>query len=172
MSDKLEFLTGLRVTREFTDEPVAAGDLDAILEAGRWTGSSKNRQGWVFIVVDGRDELDAVASAGQFTVPIRSAAAVIALVKTAEGNDFDIGRVAQSMMLAADAVGLGSCPVTLHRDARSREVLGLGEGESCRWVIALGHPDPVPEERQRQDRRDRGVAGRKDLSEVVRREPR
>ncbi|NIR39418.1 MAG: nitroreductase, partial [Actinobacteria bacterium] len=74
----------------------------AVLEAARWTGSSKNVQGWEFIVVVG-DRLEVLASAGKFTDPVRNSTATIALVSTPEGNEFDIGRVAQNIMLAAAA---------------------------------------------------------------------
>ena len=37
----------------------------------------------------------------------------------------DSGRLAQNIMLAADAVGVASCPVTLHRDGEAASALGL-----------------------------------------------
>ena len=40
--------------------------LDAILEAGRWTGSSKNRQSWAIIVIQDRDQLDRLAACGDW----------------------------------------------------------------------------------------------------------
>ena len=160
---------GLRVTRAYRDEPLSAEHLNAILDAGRWTGSSKNVQGWMFIVVTDSAELERVASAGTFTDPLRGAAAGIALVSTPEGNDFDIGRTAQNMMLAADALGVGSCPITLHDAERSAEVLGLPAGHRCRWVISLGYPDEEREALARQKRRDAGIGGRKPMDEIVRR---
>lgn len=161
-------LLALRVTRNFLDRPVAGDDLDAVLEAGRWTGSSKNRQAWAFHVVATREALDELATAGDFTEPIRNAPAAIALIRTDGGNDFDIGRAAQTMMLAAATRGLGSCPVTLHHEDRARRILALPDGQECRWVIALGHPDQVAEAAARAERRARGVGGRKARDEVVR----
>jgi nitroreductase len=35
-----------------------------------------------------------------------------------------MGRVSQNMMLAAAALGVGSCPITLHRHDDARAVLG------------------------------------------------
>jgi len=50
-TDYLEFLTGQRQTREFTDEPVSEADIQSLLEVMRWTGSAKNQQPWQFLVV-------------------------------------------------------------------------------------------------------------------------
>jgi nitroreductase len=55
---------GLRTVRRFRQEQVSAADLDLILEAARWTGSSKNRQNWVFVVIRDRDQLDRLAECG------------------------------------------------------------------------------------------------------------
>ena len=115
-------------------------DLGAILEAGRWTGSSKNRQSWTFIAVTDKDRLQALAEHGDFTQPVRDSVATIVLVQEPDGNMFDIGRAAQNMMLAAKAIGVASCPITLHRDDDAAEFLGAPEGAVVRYAIALGYP--------------------------------
>jgi nitroreductase len=161
-------IRSLRVVRAFRPDPIPAEVIDQILEAGRWTGSSKNRQGWAFVVVvDGREDL---ASAGSFTDPIRASVAAIALVRTAEGNDFDIGRVAQNLMLAARSRGVGSCPITLHDTDRARAVLGIPADAECRYAIALGYPDQEREEAQRAQRRSQGFTGRKPIEHIAHRE--
>ena len=50
-------IKGLRVVRNYVDRQIADDDLEAILEAGRWTGSSKNRQSWSIIVVQDRAQI-------------------------------------------------------------------------------------------------------------------
>lgn len=116
--------------------------MHAILDAARWTGSSKNRQLWSFVVIDDPAQIEAFASAGSFTGPVRAAPLTIALVQEPEGYEFDTGRLAQNIMLAADALGVASCPVTLHDEQRAGEVLGLPEGARCRYAVALGYPAP------------------------------
>jgi nitroreductase len=159
----------LRVVRSYTSEPIGPETLDQILEAGRWTGSSKNVQGWRLVVVGDPAERALIASAGRYTQPVRDAAVVVCLVETTPGNEFDIGRLAQNLMLAAATRGIGSCPVTLHEADRARELLRLAQTESCRYAVALGHVDPVGEVEQRRERRARGVAGRKPAADIVRR---
>jgi nitroreductase len=161
-------ILGLRVSRKFTTEPVGTAELGALLEAARWTGSSKNRQDWAFVVLTG-DDRERVAAAGRFTAPLRNAPLGIALVRLPGGNDFDVGRVAQNIMLTAASLGLGSCPVTLHEEAAAAAALGLPDDHQCRWVIALGHIDAAAEEGSRAGLRERGMSGRRPLSELVHR---
>jgi nitroreductase len=162
-------IKGLRAVRHYQPRPLAPEDLAAILEAGRWTGSSKNVQGWVFVVCEEVADREALATAGDYTDPIRNAAAAVALVKTAAGNDFDIGRAAQNLMLAATTRGVASCPVTLHHTDTARSVLGLGPDEECRYAIALGYPDREADAAARANRRRSGLGGRRPAETVIRR---
>ena len=139
MTDPYDLIVKLRAIREFEPDPLSDDDLGAILEAARWTGSSKNRQDWSFIVVTG-DRLQGLAEHGDYTDPIRASAATIVLVKEEGGNLFDIGRAAQNLMLAAKAVGVASCPITLHRSGQARDFLDAPEETETRYAVALGYP--------------------------------
>jgi nitroreductase len=92
---------------------------------------------------------------------------VIAPVRLPEGHDWDMGRVGQNIMLAAAALGVGSCPITLHRHDDARSVLGVPADHGCKWVIALGYPDADAERAGREMSPRRG---RKPLTELVREE--
>ncbi|MFZ0625792.1 MAG: nitroreductase family protein [Acidimicrobiia bacterium] len=159
MRDFYDFILGLRAIRQFQGEPLGKADLDAILEAGRWTGSSKNRQDWVFVVITG-ERLQGLAEHGDFTTPVRNSAATVVLVQEHGGNLFDIGRAAQNMMLAAKAIGVASCPITLHRSDDARAFIGAPDGSVVRYAVALGYPS--------QEAAPSQFGGRKELSSVVR----
>ncbi|MGA7096206.1 MAG: nitroreductase family protein [Acidimicrobiia bacterium] len=159
MRDFYEFILGLRAIRQFQSEPLSTADLDAILEAGRWTGSSKNRQDWAFVVITG-ERLQGLAEHGDFTTPVLNSAATVVLVQEPGGNMFDIGRAAQNMMLAAKAIGVASCPITLHRSDDARDFIGAPEGSVVRYAIALGYPT--------QDATPSRFGGRKERNTVVR----
>lgn len=150
----------LKALRSYRDEPIAADTLTAILEAARWTGSAKNQQNWSFVVMQDPSQKEQLAAAGSFTDPMRNAPVAIALVQEPGGYEFDTGRVAQNIMLAADALGVASCPITLHDDAVAAAVLGLPEGARCRYAIALGYPAPAAAAVK--------WGGRKPLDELVR----
>lgn len=159
MNDLYGFVTRLRAIRAYDKRPIARSDLDAILEAARWTGSAKNRQDWSFIVIQDSDQLERVAGCGDFTDPIRNSAATIVIVAEPGGYEFDSGRLAQNIMLAASAIGVASCPITLHRQADAEALLGVGEGRHCRYAVALGYPAPEAAPRK--------FGGRKPLDELV-----
>jgi len=159
----------LRVVRRYLPDPIPPAEMEAVLEAGRWTGSSKNRQGWAFVVVDDRPGLERLATAGDFTGPVLASAATVALVRLPRGNDFDIGRAAQSIMLAAAARGIGSCPIAFHRPDQAAEMLGLPAGHNCTWAVALGYPDEAAEVEQRRQAAAAGFKGRRPLNELAHR---
>ena len=138
-NDLYNRIVALRAIRSFRDDPLTDEDLGKLLEAARWTGSSKNLQNWSFVVIDGIQK-ERLAECGNFTDPLRNAPVAIALVEERGGYEFDTGRVAQNLMLAADAIGVASCPITLHRDGDVAAVLGLPRGARCRYAVALGYP--------------------------------
>ena len=140
MADTYDFILGLRAIRSYTDEPISSDHLGAILEAGRWTGSSKNRQSWSFIAVTDPERLQQLAEHGDFTQPVRDSTATIVLVMEPDGYEFDIGRAAQNMMLAAGAIGVASCPITFHRGEDAARFLGVPDDRVTRYGIALGYP--------------------------------
>jgi nitroreductase len=142
VNDLYDFVTRLRAIREYADRPLADGDLEAILEAARWTGSAKNRQRWSFVVIREPEQLERLAACGDHTEPVRGSAATIVIVVEQDGYEFDSGRVAQNIMLAASAIGVASCPITLHRQHRAERLLGVGTGRACRYAVALGYPAP------------------------------
>lgn len=158
---------GLRVVRRYLDRPISDEHLDAILQAARWTGSSKNRQSWVFVVVRDREQIERLAECGDFTGPLRTADTVVVPVRLPDGYDWDLGRASQNIMLAAAAVGVGSCPITFHRHDDARRVLGVPDDHSCMWGIALGYPDA---EAEQAGRAKNPLSGRKPLDELVRHE--
>jgi nitroreductase len=151
-------IVALRAHRTYLEGPLTDEDLARLLEAARWTGSSKNLQNWSFVVVDG-DQKERLAACGSFTGPLRAAPAAIALVEEPGGNEFDTGRLAQNIMLAADALGIASCPITLHRTEDAAIVLDLPEGARCRYAVALGYPA--------EDTAPRPPGGRKPMHEVA-----
>jgi nitroreductase len=159
MANTYDFIIQLRAIRDYKPEPLGNDDLGAILEAARWTGSSKNRQSWSFIAVTDPERLKGLAEHGDFTQPVRDSAATIVLVKELGGNMFDIGRAAQNTMLAARAIGVASCPITLHREKDAAGFLGLRDGAVARYAVALGYPA--------DDAKPRKFGGRKPAADVV-----
>ncbi|MDE0643442.1 MAG: nitroreductase family protein [bacterium] len=161
MGTTYQRILGLRAIRRYSERSLEAADLRQVLEAARWTGSAKNRQNWSIVVVDDPDQLARLKECAGFGGPLSAAHVALALVQEGATYEFDIGRMAQNIMLAADDLGLVSCPVTLHKNEEARQVLGIPEGRHCRYAIALGYPGPASQPAR--------AGGRKPLEEIVHR---
>ena len=142
-----EAIDSLRVVRSFTDRPVEPSALERILNAGRRAGSSKNQQRWSFVVCRERDHLRELSTLGPWAGHLAGAAVAIALVTPDPHVDgaplsieFDLGRAAQNMVLAAWELGIGSVPATVYEHERAAELLGLPAGMHCEYVFSLGYP--------------------------------
>ncbi len=140
-------ITSRRNVRVYTDEPIAAADLERILESGRRTPSSRNEQRWDFIVVTDPDQLEALSHVWRGARHVPGSAATIALIApdvteqtTRESIQYDLGQVTMSIALAAADLGIGSGHSSVHDQVVAREVLGFPDGYFCAWLMALGYP--------------------------------
>lgn len=140
-----------RDTRSFLPDPVPEDVVRRIVQAGRMAGSSKNTQPCRFIIIDDPTQKEAIAKCGDFAgwVPNAPLLVAVALTDTGTRGEFDAGRAAQNMMLAAWAEGVASCPATIHHVECGRETLGLPEGWRIAILIGFGYrakpPKSVPE---------------------------
>jgi nitroreductase len=150
--DAYKAITTKRDTRAYIDKPIEDDALRRILQAGRMAGSSKNTQPVRLVVLRDREWLKEVATCGTFSQPLLTAAAGIAVCCAPDGSDFDAGRAAQNMMVAAWNEGIASCPTSVHNQPCAIEKLALpqdevGEASGRKgWrvvvIIALGYPEP------------------------------
>ena len=150
-----------RDEREYADIPVPDDVRERILDGGRLSGSSKNRQRWEFVLVSGR-ERERLAEAVYAPENVRSAALVVAIVGEAGG--FDAGRCAQNMMLAAWGDGVVSCPNGVRDADAAAEICG---GE-VRAILTFGYPARPRDPASRSAGEWSARANRKPLSELVR----
>jgi len=139
-----------RVIRRFAERPLDDAHLQRILDAGRRANSSKNQQRWAFIVCRDRDHLRQLAEVGPWAGHLAGAGLAVALVTPDPARSgaplsvmFDLGQAADSMMLAAWELGIGSVPATVYRHDLARELLGYPEDHHCEFLISFGYPaDP------------------------------
>ena len=142
-----EAISTKRAVRQFADRPLASGDVDRILQAGRRSGSSKNLQRWDFIVCRDRDHLVELAAVGPWSGHLAGAAVGIALITPDPGAAdaplsvmFDLGQAAAAMMLAAWELGIGSVPATVYDHDLARRLLGYPATHHCEYLLSFGYP--------------------------------
>jgi nitroreductase len=157
-----------REVRDYADRPIDPDARRRILEAGRVSGSSANKQQWRFVVVES-DEKRARLAEMVYTAGNVLGAKLIVVVVTHGGGraSFDAGRSSQSMMLAAWSEGIGSCPNGMPDSEAVGEMLGLHSGEQATIVLTFGYPARAldPELRTPHEWIER--ANRKPYDEVV-----
>jgi nitroreductase len=134
-------VVGKRDQRAFLPRPVPEAALQRILQAGRMTGSSKNSEPNRFVVVRDRGRLAAIAGLGRFARWLVDAAVAIVLVQTGR-HEYDAGRCAQNMMVAAWGEGIGSCPAHVP-EAELAKLLDIPPTVAVNRVIGFGYVDPA-----------------------------
>lgn len=139
--DVLLAVASKRDVRAYSGEPISADAERRILDAGRLSGSARNRQPCRFVVAEG-DARAAVAAAVYGPRNVLGASLVVTITVTPGGGlvDFDAGRVAQSMMLAAWAEGIASCPNGIADPEALRGALGIVDPERPVIVLGFGYP--------------------------------
>jgi nitroreductase len=127
--------------RSYRPDPIPHDVVLRILEAGRLTGSSMNRQPWHFVVVDDKAALQQLADLAQSGPYIAQAplAIVVAVGKTPFGVS-DGSRAIQSMVLAAWAEGVGSNWVGFRGMEGIRTLLGIPDEFEILAVLPFGYP--------------------------------
>ncbi|MBI4279249.1 MAG: nitroreductase family protein [Armatimonadetes bacterium] len=140
--DAYRCIVSKREVRSFLPREVPEETIRRILKAGRWSGSSVNRQPWHFVVVRDRERLAALSRFGRFSGHVAGAAFAVALVARSSRDLFDAGRCAQNMMLAGWSEGIGSCPATIQDQDGARAFLGIPEDRTLVTVLSFGYPDP------------------------------
>ena len=140
-----------RNVRTYLPDPVPPADLDRIAEAGWRAPSASNRQHWNFIIVTGRDQLQALSTVWQGARHIAGAAAAIALVipqpedeRTKVVDQYDLGQATYAIMLAAADLGIGTGHSSVGEQDKAREILGVPADHDVAYLIGVGYPADRP----------------------------
>jgi len=128
--------------RDFAAGPIPAADLNLILQAGVRAPSAANRQPWHFTVVQNVDLAKKIIS----NVVQGNALIVISTTGDAKREIIDCALAAQSIYLAAQALGYGSRIYTgpidnLNRDLKGQ--LGLPAGHNAVILVRVGKVEKV-----------------------------
>lgn len=133
-----------RVVRKFQDRLLDMETMRAILNAGRRSPSSKNKQDWQFIAVTDKSILKELSQCGQWAGHLAGAAMAVAILTPDPAEKFqylfDAGQAAAFMQLAAWEMGIGSCPASIYDPERARAILGFPPAWHARVALSFGYP--------------------------------
>jgi len=141
--DALQALQTKRDTRTYSGQPVDEATLAAVLDAARMAGSAKNAQPVRLVVVTEQTAKEGLTGAGDFAAWIDQAPVVIVATVRADAGPrqlYDVGRHTQNLMVAAHALGLATCPVTIHHHDVARDLLGIPDDIVPAMIVTQGWP--------------------------------
>ena len=149
----LDAIRSRRIARSLTDRPVERALLEQVLEAARWAPNAGNRRLQRFVAVENPLTLRLLrmVSPGMFQRP--TAAVLICIDRERvtsfgmrtdlKGLSVDVGTAAQTILLAAHSLGLGSGIVTSFSRTAVAAILNLPERLSPELFACLGYAAPA-----------------------------
>lgn len=145
-----EVVSTRRSIRRYLDRNVPAEFVDRVIAAGMSAPSAGNQQPWHFIVITERDTLDTIPTFHPYAKMLAEAPVAVVLCGDPVGTRWpdlwpqDLAACAQTMLLAARDIGLGSVWLGVYpskdRVDRLRSLLGVPEDVWPFAIISLGWP--------------------------------
>ena len=173
MKDVIEIIRSRRCVREYEDKQIPEADIKFLIDCAGFAPSGLNMQPWGFLVIKNKDVLHRLSEIGKksmipllehFKSTSQTAANYLAFLKTENsdmfynapvlviilGNNnaptaaYDCAMAAQTMMLAAHSIGIGSCWIGgIQRalmDEKLMKELGAPEGYIIVAPLIFGYP--------------------------------
>jgi nitroreductase len=152
VKDAISAIMDRRSIRRYKPLPIPEEDLRKILEAGRRAPSAGNRQPWHFVVVTSPDVKEAVSEACSGQRWMADAGAIICGIgdPQAPWHPVDVAIAMQNMVIAATALGYGTCWIGAFNEGKVKEVLGIPEDKKVIALTPVGVPDESPGPRPRK----------------------
>ena len=151
--DTIDAIMARRSVRRYRAEPLPDGDLHTILEAGRQAPSAGNRQSWHFVVVRAPAGKQALAQACNGQMWLADAGALVVGVGKPAVNEkwhrVDVAIALENMVIAATALGYGTCWIGAFDPAQVKSLLGIPVDMEVLAVTPIGTPADRPEARPR-----------------------
>ena len=157
--DVFEAVKTVLAVRSYENKPVPAESINKIIEAGRLTGSSMNRQPWAFVVVENPETIKKLSTLAQTGPYIsQAAAAIVVAVENTVFAESDASRAIQSMILTAWSEGLGTNWVGFKGLSDVKAALDIPENLEVFAIVPIGYPTK---------KIGKGKKNRKPLSEIA-----
>jgi len=153
--DALETILTRHSVRKYRPEPLPAEHLKQILEACRQAPSAANRQPWHFVVVGNPEKKARLAEACRGQLWMADAAYIIVGAGLPAVSEkwyrVDVAIALENLVLAAHALGYGTCWIGAFEPGEVKSVCGLPDDVEVVACTPLGVPDVTPAARPRKD---------------------
>ena len=142
----LKIIYDRRSVRRYERRPIPKDVLKAILEAGRLAPTARNKQPWHFVVVT-KPELKRRLIFSSWNSFMEDAGAII--VGCGDSREkwavVDVAIALENMVIAAEALGLGSCWIGHFEESEVKRALRIPDYLKVVAMIAVGYPAEKPE---------------------------
>jgi len=152
-----------RSIRAFTNQEVSEEEVRNLIDAARHAPSAGNIQPWEFVIVRDSNRKHMLAAAALDQTFIEEApVAIVVCANEIEsrwgyGNRGatlyclqDTAAATQNMLLAACALGLGTCWIGAFYEEEVRKVLNVPRGVRPVAIVPVGHPAEKPSPRPKR----------------------
>ncbi|RLG54147.1 MAG: nitroreductase [Thermoproteota archaeon] len=149
----VDVILSRRSIRKYERKDIPQDILNKILEAGRQAPSARNIQPWHFIVITD-EKIKEKLSQGRYNWFIREAP--ITIVGCADLNSsrkwavIDTTIALQNMVIAAWALGIGSCWIGDFVEDEVKKLLNVPNGWKVVALISFGYPAEHPTTREKK----------------------
>lgn len=147
-----------------------------VLDAARLAPSARNTQPWRFVVVQGREAVEALVEAAFFgpSAVVKHAPVIIVVCARLEDDVvidgkpyylFDAGLAVENMLLAATDLGLVTHPMASFNEAEVKRILHIPDDFRVVIVTPLAYPSAASYEEAAKERLNQRT--RKDAREII-----
>jgi nitroreductase len=139
--DVFDAVRTVLAVRRYSDKPVPADLVHRIVEAGRLSASSTNKQPWHFVVIEERTSLRKIGEimkTGRYTAEA-SFAILVLVEKDSPYGVSDASRAIQNMILTAWSDGVGSNWVGFGPMPEVETLLGVPKSHHGLAVLPFGY---------------------------------
>jgi nitroreductase len=151
----LDAIKTRRSIRKYKSEPIPDEELTSILETARLAPSAGNRQPWRFVVVQNKDRKKALAEAANNQTFLYDASAIIVAIGDPEVSarwyEKDPMIALEHIVLAATAMGYGTCWIGAFDEDAVKHLLKIPENVKIIALLPIGVPDETPAPRPRKE---------------------
>lgn len=153
--DALEALRTRRSVRKYRSDAVSKEDIETLVDMARLAASARNEQPWEFIVVtEGRirQKLSEIATHGKFIAD--APVCIVVVCKDSMYYLEDGSAATENILVAAHALGLGTCWVAGDKKEYAQDILNLlnvPAGYKLVSNIAVGYGEPSEPQKRSLD---------------------
>ena len=152
-----------RSIRAYSKEKITKEELEKLIDAMRWAPSAGNIQPWEFIIVSNTEIKQKMSIAALDQTFIEEAPIVIVVCANEKRSEWrygsrgknlyclqDTAAAIQNLLLAAYALGLGTCWIGAFYEEEIRRIFDLPGGIRPIALVPVGYPNEKPRTPQRR----------------------